>query len=391
MPIQRFYPDRWKGIVPHEYHLIREGQAKVRVDALSSLVYLQHLCFPSWKPVSDLRVLNVGTGTGEPLIEQAMAYPAVQFWAADPFPEVFERVKFYAGQLALRQIHFLDTEVFFTQRNAEQLKAELGCFDLILMTRPLQHFEDLNGFLEKCRALLHAEGALLLFSWTGEHPETNLYLQEKVQLLKLGELSALETETLLQNLNNLPFNPQDIDTLKGVDSMMSSKGFRFYSGLHPANYDPASYFSKKEENRQWFQKYSVIEKAFFSEQIAGSMLRHALLYTHQEYSPKFVDIRDESAFQSWIPFQSPFFGAAKKEERFLLGLVHHFLALEKGIEFEDLSLPERYFQIFWSVDGHRNFEQIYRRFLPMSWDEFREVMIALYDAQLIHLHCNGVR
>ncbi|HPE68992.1 MAG TPA: class I SAM-dependent methyltransferase [Thermotogota bacterium] len=367
------YPNWWKGQVPEGYDLVVEGKGRLFPSLFSCLDYFEHLCFRSWVPLPELRVLHLGCGTGEPLLEMAVHSPGATIFATDFFPESLEMAKDYARQIGVSNIHWLEPGDW----------GNLGELDMVLSTRPLQHWGELLPQLHELRSILGERGIFQVFSYTGSEPEKNLLFPDESESWKEGHLSLEEASVLVEKLLVSPV-PAGIDTFRGVNQLFQEAGFSLLSGIHPKNYDPSSYLPDDKYDAL-LSGLSPLQRGFLSEQLHARFLRHAMVFSKQPLSlPKWELGSPECA--SWIPFQTPFAGAARKDDRILLGLVHGRLALQEGVEFEDLSLPEKYFQVFQTIDGKKTLEQVHRRFLPMSWEDFRAFVQLLLESELIYLH-----
>jgi hypothetical protein len=154
-------------------------------------------------------------------------------------------------------------------------------------------------------------------------------------------------------------------------------------GLYTANYRIKNYCKNVSEEK--FDAFSKLQNAVYAEQFYGNFLAHFLLFKKEENQLKIPDLNSEDLKQV-IPYVSPYYGHARDGERYLIGLKHHFLGLNEGIELEDLSLPGKYARIFTFIDNRKNLVRLHRRVLPMSWDEFMTVIKTFYDENLIYLH-----
>ena len=364
------YPGQWKGEVPEVIKPVVSGQAGITINIHSCLEYLQHLACPVYKPLEGLKVFDSACGTGELLLTMAAKYRELSFTACDISSEALALAGQYAEKLELQNVGFLPG------------LPEQSDFDFILPTRPLQHIDDLPGFLEKIQANLAEEGLLLIHIFTGSQPEENLYLQDRVTGLKAGELNREEARELIGELLEWPLK-NHIDGLRECNQMMERAGFKFLYGLHPRIYEPARYLPTVYE--ELFAGLSPVDKAYLSEQFNGRILRHSLLYSHKTYDKIMPSFYDPKA-SKYIPHLSPYVGGGQAEERRTAGLKHQFLALEKEMEFQDLSLPLELFQVLRAVDNKKNCEQLHRRFLPMPWEEFWELIQACWEEEIIYLH-----
>lgn len=365
------YPGMWQGEIPEELKLVIRGEANMTINLVSCLEYMEHLAWPVFKTLDGLKVLDPACGTGEVLLIMAAKYHNVSFSVWDNCGEALALARQYAEGMELKNISFLEGI------------PETGDYDFILTTRPLQSIDEPVGFLDKLRVNLAPEGLMLIRAYTGSQPEKNLYLQEDVAAMKEGQLGEKEASKLVEDLLAQPLQDH-IDGLRECNKMMEKTGFGFLSGLHPRSYEPASYL-QNPETALFINSLSPLDRAYLAEQFCGQMLMHTMLYSHESYHPEKPSFYDSQA-SKYIPHLSPFVGASKQEERYIVGLKHEHLLMEKGIEFEDLSLPEELFHILQIIDGKINCEQVHRRFLPMPWERFWVLMQACWEEEIIYLH-----
>jgi 2-polyprenyl-3-methyl-5-hydroxy-6-metoxy-1,4-benzoquinol methylase len=177
------FPGRWQGVVPEDLKLVTQGQAGIRVDLTICLECLQHLAWPVYKPLEKLKVLDPACGTGEQLLQMAVKYGIDSYTAYDPSPAALQQARDYAKQLGLENVNYVDA-----------LPSE-GKYDLIIMTRPLQHIDNLADFMQTLKNSLAPDGLLIVHAYTGANPEENLYLREEIAALKADQLGAEEFRT----------------------------------------------------------------------------------------------------------------------------------------------------------------------------------------------------
>lgn len=364
------YPGKWQGEVPEDFKIVARGETNMTIAISSCLEYLEHLACPVFKPLDKLKVLDPACGTGEALLTMAAKYPQVSFTACDVSSEALALAEQYAEKLELKNVGFLSC-----------LPVEQE-FDFILATRPLQHIEDLPGFLKKLQANLAADGLLLIYAYTGSQPEENLYLQERVAEMKTGSSNTDEAQGLIRDLLAQPLK-EHIDGLRECNKMMETAGFNLLYGLHPRQYEPVRYVQNVEPDI--FADLNRVDQAYLAEQFNGQILRHALLYSRQACNPEMPSFYDPRA-SKYFPHLSPYIGTGQQEERVIVGLKHHLLLLEEQLEFEDLSLPQDLFRVLQGIDGKKNCEQIHRRFLPMPWERFWDFIQSCWEEEIIYLH-----
>lgn len=364
------YPDQWQGEIPEEIKSVVGGQASMTINIYSCLEYLQHLAYPVYKPLEGLKVWDPACGTGESLLAMAAKYPQLSFTAGDSSAEALAQAGQYAEELELKNVVFLSGP------------PEQADFDFILPTRPLQHIDDLPGFLENIQAKLADEGLLLIHSYTGSQPEENLYLQDRVADLKAGSLNEEEARELIRELLEWPLKDH-IDGLRECNQMMERAGFKFLYGLHPRTYEPARYLLNADI--ELFAGLSPVDRAYLAEQLSRRILRHSLLYSQSGYQFEMLSFYDPKAAK-YIPHLSPYAGSGQVDGRQTAGLRRQFLMLEKEMEVQDLSLPPELFRVLPAIDGKKNCEQLHRRFLPLPWEHFWELIQACWEEEIIYLH-----
>ena len=89
----------------------------------------------------------------------------------------------------------------------------------------------------------------------------------------------------------------------------------------------------------------------------------------------------------YIPHPSPYAKVEPVDEgRYLFSLNRQQLLLHPGLVAEDIETPAEMVRVFQAINGMATFEQIYRRFLPLSWDVFWHFMNLLAENGLITLH-----
>lgn len=369
------YPGKWQGEVPEDLKTVVLGETEMTINLSSCLEYMEHLAYPVYKVLDGLKILDPACGTGEILIAMAAKYQQLSFTACDISAEALAQAQQYAEDLQLKNICFLSS------------LPEDQAYDFILPTRPLQHIDDLAGFLGKMQENLNAEGILLIHAYTGSQPAENLYLQDRVAAMKAGELNAEESQELIKELLAQPLKDH-IDGLRECQQRLERAGFNFLSGLHPRNYEPASYLP--DTDSQLFAGLSLVDRAYLAEQFSGQILRHSLLYTQEAYNPAQPSYYDPQA-SKYIPHLSPYVRVGQQGERMIVALAHQHLMLEAGIEFEDISLPEDLYRILPTMDGRMNCEQIHRRFLPLPWERFWALIQACWEEEIIYLYRPGER
>ncbi|MBI4912004.1 MAG: methyltransferase domain-containing protein [Acidobacteria bacterium] len=115
------------------------------------------------RPGPDLRALDVGCGTGFPLLELADRLgPGALVWGLDPWGPALERVRLKARARGVANVQVV-------QAPAEEMPLEDASFDLIVSNNGLNNVQDALGALRECRRVARP-GAQLVF--TANLPET---------------------------------------------------------------------------------------------------------------------------------------------------------------------------------------------------------------------------
>lgn len=104
------------------------------------------------------RVLDIGTGIGEPAITAARAVPRGEVIAIDPDPEMIELARERAALENLRNVTFLAQRV-------EELRLPLHSMDAILCRWSLMFVDDVPAALGGLRRLLRPSGRLVAATW----------------------------------------------------------------------------------------------------------------------------------------------------------------------------------------------------------------------------------
>ena len=377
MTDKTFYPDVWKGEVPEDFVGLQDKGLVIKLGFINNLEYFSHLSYERIIPFKEMTILNFGCGTGERLLESALTYKDTKFIVTDPFNKALERAKEYTEALGLSNVFFLDYDDFLSDYDENE-------FDFIASTRPIQHFEEVDTLLVKVTSLLKAKGTMLLTNWTGENPEEIIFDYQK-DILFGQDVNQKDLFDFFDFLDEKTDNYSERErfSVLGMRNTLSDYGLDLVDGVYHANYRIKNYCKNVPEEQ--FESLSILKNAVYSEQFYRNFLAHFLLFKHKENDLQMPDLNADN-IKKTIPFISPFYGSAKRDDRYLLGLKHQFLNLNEGIELEDLSLPEKYAKIFFLIDAKKNLERIHRRVLPMPWEEFLMVIKAMVDQDIIYLH-----
>jgi SAM-dependent methyltransferase len=368
------YPNNWRGVIPNEFKVAAGGQGAIHLDIYYTLEFLEHLAFPSWVPLEELRVLDAACGTGEGIILLAIKYPGASFAAMDVSRDSLQQARSYAEELGLKNIVFYEGE--------QEERDTLRDYQIVILTRPLQYLPAALSVLQNLKKKLNPSGILVLRS---DIPIADSELNQHHEELKAFCLESPLSREGLDYINMIMDNREKkYCKIWDINSLLADAGYRIQTGLHPKNYDPAQYINSLEA-AELFGEKSWIEKACLAEILSGSMLRHSLVCTHADYVPAMPGIKDADT-RTYIPFRSPYSTVTMEGDRAIIGQSRKYLLLNAEIEYDDINVPAKLFDVYLAIDGFRNFEQIHRRFLPMSWEVFWYFMEMLYETELIFLH-----
>lgn len=363
------YPGTWEEM-PEELKRVASGEAVIYLVISSCLEYLEHLVYPVYKDLDGLKVLDPACGTGEALMTMAVKYKNTLFTAVERSTEALALAQQFANDLQLENINFLSC------------LPEEGDFNFIMPTRPLQHIDDLAGFLAGLQERLAWDGLMVVHAYTGSHPEENLYLQEAVSELRRGDLNQQEGRDLIGDLIAQPLK-EHIDGLRECNRMLENAGLKLLNGLHPRQYEPERYLQLSAGDL--FDGLNRVDRAYLAEQFSGQFLRHSLLYSKKDYTVAMPSADDVQA-SKYIPHLSPYVGDGLADDRKIVGLKHEYLLLPEDMEYMDLNLPPDLFRVLQGIDGKKNCEQVHRRFLPLPWERFWALIQACCEEEIIYLH-----
>ena len=369
------YPDAWKGTLPPELKQVAEsgGKLQLNVAADLSLEFLAHLVFPVWLHTPNMRLLDAACGTGETVALQAVRYPHTAIAAQEGEAESLELAKGYVAELGLNNVTFEPEEE--------------ATYDIIESSRPLNQLPEAKSFLQQLRRKLANPGVVSVSAeavFGGPRFEA---MQAAAGLLRTAESSEAELQNAIAEILTVLDAPAEpgLWNIPDLAQLTAEAGFRIVALIHPHNYEPAR-FIESPALQKLTAHLSVVEKAWLTEVMLGQSLRHRLVLVPAENAAAMPQMGDAEAAR-YIPHPSPY---AKVEPsaggRYQFSLNRQHLLLHPAIASEAIEAPQEMVRIFQAVNGMATFEQIYRRFMPMSWDVFWHFMNLLAENGLITLH-----
>ena len=129
-----------------------------------------------------------------------------------------------------------------------------------------------------------------------------------------------------------------------------------------------------------------MEKAWLAEVLVGQPIRHHLVLIPAEVAEAMPKLTDKEA-AGYIPHPSPYVKVDQAGEgRYLFRLDRQHLLLHPALSLEDIEAPTEMVRVFQGINGMVTFEQLHRKFLPLSWEVFWHFMNLLAENGLITLH-----
>lgn len=369
------YPDAWKGTLPTELKQVAEsgGKLQLNVAADLSLEFLAHLAFPAWLHTPKMTVLDAACGTGETVTLQAVRYPHTAIAATDTDEESLALARAYADELGLTQVSF---EPDASAR-----------YNVIESTRPLNQIENVDAFLTGLRQSLASPGVVSLSAeavFGGPRFEA---LQSAAVCLRTAESTEPELLAAVREILTVLDAPAEAGlwNIPDLAQLTAAAGFRIIALIHPYNYQPERFITSAAFANVT-ATLSLVEKAWLTEVLLGQSLRHRLVLVPADLDAPMPQIGDSGA-AGYIPHPSPFVKVEQASEgRYRFSLNRQHLLLHPGLDSEAIEAPLEMVRVFQAVNGMATFEQIYRRFMPMSWDVFWHFMNLLAENDLITLH-----
>lgn len=369
------YPDAWKGTLPPELKQVAEsgGKLQLNVAADLSLEFLAHLVFPVWLHTPNMRLLDAACGTGETVALQAVRYPHTAIAAQEDETESLELAKGYVAELGLNNVTFAPEEE--------------ATYDIIESSRPLNQLPEAKSFLQQLRRKLAIPGVVSVSAeavFGGPRFEA---MQAAAGLLRSAESGESELQSAIAEILTVLDAPAEpgLWNIPDLAQLTAEAGFRIAGLIHPDNYEPAR-FIESPALQKLTANLSVVEKAWLTEVMLGQSLRHRLALVPAENAAAMPQMGDAEAAR-YIPHPSPYAKVEPAEGgRYRFSLNRQHLLLHPAIATEAIEAPQEMVRIFQAINGMATFEQIYRRFMPMSWDVFWHFMNLLAENGLITLH-----
>jgi len=364
------YPDEWQGTIPESLHQVKAGQMQVTVNAFHSLAWIEHFGFPVWKPFEKLQVCDVACGTGESSIVSALVHTGAQYLLTDEDAESLIQAKEYAEALALTNVKFgVDGE------------GKKG--NIVLCTRPLNQIEDLTTQLKKWTSQLAPGGVMELQCDT--EPVSNGIKSTRE---RINHRIETERQTLVDSVWTELQSAETPGewTVPYLTALVESAGLKILAFLHPQMYDPRVYLPEAGELlQQRLQGSSLIEQATLAEILAGGIRRHTILCVPFDDKRRMPTLGD-SDVRSLVPFRSPYAELRRENDQVFFQVERWALPINDAVPMGEVCAPESMAAIYAAIDGNKTFEQLHRRFLPLSWDVFMHFMTLLAENGLLHLH-----
>lgn len=367
------YPDAWKGTIPDELKRVAGagGTLQLSVGAFLSLEHLLHLAHSQWIAPAKLRVWDPACGTGESLALSAVRYPETQFAASEPEEDSLIQAKAYMTELGLSNVSFEPEDLF----------------QLIRPTRPLNQLENVAGKLAEWAGMLAAPGVVAITAearFDGARVEA---LQLAAECLRTPESSAEALDVAMKQVLGVLAEPgkADLWNVPDLSHLAKRSGLRIAAFLHPWNYTPLRFLSSEALVRI-VEPLSLVEKAWLTEVILGQPTVHHLLLIPDGAETVRLSMEDAAA-AGYLPRPSPYMKVESTSDgrfRFVMNKTH--LLLHPALTLEEIEAPAQMLSILQAMDGAKNFEQLHRRFLPLTWDVFWYFMKLLAENDMIYLY-----
>ena len=369
------YPDAWKGTLPPELKQVAEAGGKLQLNVATdlSLEFFFFFLFPVWLHTPKMKVLDAACGTGETIALQAVRYPHTAIVATDEDEESLAMAKNYIAELGL-------ANVSYEPAAAEQ-------YNVIECSRPLNQIENAAVFLTGLRQRLANPGVVSVYAeavFGGPRFEA---LQAAAVSLRTADATEAELQNSITEILTVLDAPAEpgLWNIPDLAQLTAEAGFRIAALIHPDNYEPAR-FIESPALQKLTSNLSVVEKAWLTEVMLGQSLRHRLVLVPAENDTVMPQMVDAEAAR-YIPHPSPYAKVEPAEGgRYQFSLNRQHLLLHPALASEAIEAPQEMVRIFQAINGMATFEQIYRRFMPMSWDVFWHFMNLLAENGLITLH-----
>ena len=373
------YPDEWQGTIPESLQQVKAGKGQVTVNSFHSLAWVEHFGFPVWKPFEKLTIHDVACGTGESALVSALVHTGAQYLLADADAESLAQSRLYAEQLGLGNVRFAAD----TTTNEGEAADETNLADIILCTRPLNQIDNLADQLREWSSQLAAGGIIELQCDTD--PVANGI---KAARERINQRIETENQTLVDSVwveLQSAEKPGDW-TIPFLTTLVESAGLKILAFLHPQMYDPQVYLPEAGELlQQRLQEASLIEQAILAEILAGGIRRHTILCVPLSDKRRMPTLGDAD-LRSLIPFRSPYAELRRENGQVFFQVERWALPINDAVPMGEVCAPESMAAIYSAIDGKKTFEQLHRRFLPLSWDVFLHFIKLLAENGLLHLH-----
>lgn len=363
------YPDEWQGAIPESLQQVKAGKGQVTVNSFHSLAWLEHFGFPVWKPFEKLTIHDVACGTGESAIVSALVHTGAQYFLTDADAESLAQAKEYAEQLNLPNVQFTETDVMQA--------------DIIWCTRPLNQMADLVAQLKEWSNKLAPGGLIALHCDTD--PVSNGI---KAARERINHRIETENQTLVDSvwLELQSAETPGEWTIPYLQQLVSAAGLIIFAVLHPQMYDPQVYLPEAGELlQQKLAGASLLEQARVAEILAGGIRKHTVICVPSDDTRRMPAI-DDANLRSLIPFRSPYAEIKRENGQVFFQVERWALPINDAVPMGEVCAPESMAAIYAAIDGKKTFEQLHRRFLPLSWDVFLHFMKLLAENGLLHLH-----
>ena len=363
------YPDEWQGTIPESLQQVKAGKGQVTVNSFHSLAWIEHFGFPVWKPFEKITIHDVACGTGESSTVSALVHTDAQYFLTDADAESLAQAKEYAEQLNLPNVQFTETDATHAE--------------ILLCTRPLNQIDDLPTQLKKWTSQL-APGGVIEFQCDTDPVSNGI----KAARERINHRIETENQTLVDSvwLELLSAEMPGEWTIPYLTALVESAGLKIFAFLHPQMYDPRVYLPGAGELlHQRLQGSSLIEQATLAEVLAGGIRRHTILCVPLDDKRRMPTL-DDADLRSLIPFRSPYAELKRENGQVFFQVERWALPINDAVPMGEVCAPESMAAIYSAIDGKKTFEQLHRRFLPLSWDVFLHLMKLLAENGLLHLH-----
>jgi arsenite methyltransferase len=214
------------------------------------------------KYMPGIRLLDIGSGTGFPLLELAQRIDNSEAFGIDPWQTGRDRIRFKIDKMKIGNVTVIDGY-------AEQLPFEDNYFGLIVSNNGLNNVNDLDSALSQCHRVLKKKGQFIL---TVNLPDTMI------------EFYGVYKSVLIKNgLTEL---------IGGVDSQIAGKRISRNEWLTKLKGHGFSSVKWNQEKISWrFSNGNSVFNHYFMRTIFIPAMREAIPEVHRE--PVFEQITTE--------------------------------------------------------------------------------------------------